>query len=155
MEIAQPIISTFTSCGRPFPVENSFLDCSIPASITSERELEARPVVGDLREPEEDDLDCSIQASNTSERELEATPVVCDLTEHVKDDQEKEMTFPGAYPIEQVVYALDEPAKSPPKHSVKVAQKEYLESEVYPCPTVYPYEFKELFLRSFAYFFNW
>ena len=162
MEIAQPTISTCTSCGRPFPVDSGF-DCSVQVSITSEPELEARPVVGDLREPEEGVLNCSIQASVTSERELEARPVVCEPVEddQVEDDQEKEMSFPGAYPIEQVVYVLHEPANLPPRHSVKVAKKKYLESEVYHCPTdatVYPsaqYGFKELFFRFLAYFFDW
>ena len=138
---------------------DSGFDCSVQVSITSEPELEARPVVGDLREPEQDVLNCSIQSSITSERELEARPVVGDLSEPVEDDQEEEMTFPGAYPIAQVIYALDEPAAEfPPKHSVKVAQKEYLESEVYSCPTVYPstqYGFTELFSRFLAFFFDW
>ena len=161
LEIAQPSVSTCTSCGRPFPVDNGSLDCSIQASFTSEPELEARPVVRDLREPEEDVLDCSIQASIIPERELEARPVVCDLREPVEDDQEKEMAFFGAYPIEQVVYVLHEPANLPPRHSVKVVKKKYLESEVYHCPTdatVYPsaqYGFKELFFRFLAYFFDW
>ena len=151
LEVAQPTIPACTSCGRPFPVDNVFLNCSIPASITSGHELEARPVVGDLREPEEDVYNCSIQASITSdsERELEARPVVC---EPVKDEQEKEMTFPGAYPIEPVVYALDGPANLPPRHSVKGTQKKYSESEVY---SVYPSGFKELYLRFCAYFFEW
>ena len=127
LEISQPAISTCTSCGRPSPVDNVFLNCSIRASVTSERELEARPVVHDLREPEE-------------------------------DDREKEISFPGAYPIEQVVNALDEPATLPARHFVKVAQKKYSESGVHPCPTVYPsaqYGFKELFFRFFTYFFEW
>jgi hypothetical protein len=57
-------------------------------------------------------LDCGIQVSIISERELEARPAVCvNLREPEEDDQEKEMTFPGAYPIEQVVHVSDEPAK--------------------------------------------
>ena len=159
LENARPSLSTCTSCGRPLPVDSGFLDCSVQVSITSERELEARPAVGDLSESEDDViLDCSIHALTTSERELEARPVVGDLREPVEDDQEEEMTFPGAYPIAQVIYALDEPAAEfPPKHSVKVAQKEYLESEVNSCPTVYPstqYGFTELFSRFLAFFFD-
>ena len=130
-------------------MDNGSLDCSIQASFTSEPELEARPVVRDLRELEEDVLDCSIQASIIPERELEARPVVC---EPVKDEQEKEMTFPGAYPIEPVVYALDGPANLPLRHSVKGTQRKYSESEVY---SVYPSGFKELYLRFCAYFFEW
>ena len=150
LEVAQPTIPACTSCGRPFPVDDVFLDCSIPTSITSGHELEARPVVGDLREPEQDVFNCSIQSSITSERELEARPVVCDLTEPVEDDQDKEMTFkfPGAYPIEQVVSALDEPASLPPRHSVEGSQKKISKTEVYP-------GFKELFLRLCAYVFDW
>jgi hypothetical protein len=123
LESAQPTITTCTSCGRPSPVGNIFLDCSIQASNISEPESEARPAVRNLREPEE-------------------------------DDQEKEMTFPGAYPIEQVVYALDEPAKLPASHYIKVSQKNHFETEVLPCPTVHPsaqYGFKELFFSFFAY----
>ena len=101
-------------------------------------------------------LDCSIQTSINSERELEATPAASDLREPEEDDQEKEMTFPGAYPIEQVVYALDE-AKLPAKH-FNVAQKNHFETEGLPCPTVhlsFQYGFKELFFKFFAYFFEW
>lgn len=116
---AYPIEQVVTPCGLPSPVDNVFLDCSIQASIISERELEARPAVCiNLREPE--------------------------------DDQEKEMTFPGAYPIEQVVHALDEPAK----HIFKAAQKNRFEAEGFPCPAVHPsvqHGFKELFFRIFAF----
>ena len=65
------------------------------------------------------------------------------------------MTFPGAYPIEQVVYALNEPAKLPARHFVKAAQKSNFETEVLPCPTVHPsaqYRFEELFFRFFCLF---
>ena len=98
-------------------------------------------------------LDCSIQASVISEPELESRPVFPDLREPEEDNQEKEMTFPGAYPIEQIVYALDEPAKLRARHFVKVAQKNNFETDVLPCPTVYG--FKELFFRFFAHFFDW
>jgi hypothetical protein len=127
LETAQPTITTCTSCGLPSPVDNVSLDCSIQASIHSERELEVRPAASDLREPEE-------------------------------DDQEKEMTFPGAYPIEKVVYALDERAKLPARHFAKVAQKNRFETEVLLCPAVHPSAqcgFKELFFRFFAYFLDW
>lgn len=76
------------------------------------------------------------------------------LEEPEEDVQEKEMTFPGAYPIEQVVYALDEP----PRHFVKVAEKSFFETKVLPFPTVHPtaqYGFKNLFFKFFAYFFAW
>ena len=103
-------------------------------------------------------LDCSIQASVIFERELEARPAVhVNLREPEEDDQEKEMTFPGAYPTEQVVYALNEPANLPARHFVKVAQKNHFETEVLPCPTVHPsaqYSFKELFFKILTYFFD-
>ena len=68
------------------------------------------------------------------------------------------MTFPGAYPIEQVVYALDKSAKLRTRHLVKVAPKNHFKSEVPPCPTVHPsaqHGFKELLFRIFAYIFDW
>ena len=103
-------------------------------------------------------LDCSIQVS-ISECELEARPAVrVGLKEHEEDDQEKEMTFPGAYPIEQVVDALNEPLKLLARPSVKVAQKNHFETEILPCPTFHPpaqYGFKGLFFRIFACFFDW
>jgi hypothetical protein len=93
LECAQPTITSGSTCGLPSPVDNVFLDCSIQAPIISEGGFGARPAVHvNLSEPEEE------------------------------DDQEMEMTFPGAYPIEQVVYALDEPAKLPATHLVKLAQ---------------------------------
>ena len=39
------------------------------------------------------------------------------------------MSLPGAYPIEEVVHALDEPAKPPTKRIVKVAQKKHFEAQ--------------------------
>lgn len=135
LESAQLTITTCSSCGLPSPLDNVFLDCSIQASIITERELEARPAVGvNLREPEKNDQ------------------------EKEEDDKEKEKTFPGAYPIEQVVHSLDDPAKSPARHFVKAAQKNHFETEVLSCPTVHPsaqYGFKELFFRFFTYFFDW
>jgi hypothetical protein len=165
LESAQSTITTCTSCGRPSPVGNIFLDCSIQASIISEPESEARPAVRDLREPEEDDQEKEMTFPGAHRIEqvvyaLEARPAVRDLREPEEDDQEREMTFPGAYPIEQVVYALDEPraAKLPASHFVKVAQKNHFETEVLPCPTVHPsaqYGFKELFFSFFAYILDW
>jgi hypothetical protein len=161
LESAQPTITTCTSCGRPSPAGNIFLDSSIQASIISEPESEARPAVRDLREPEEDvqEMEMSFAGAHPIEQvvyALEARPAVRDLREPEEDDQE--MTFPGAYPIEQVVYALDEPAKLPASHFVKVAQKNHFETEVLPCPTVHPsaqYGFKELFFSFFAYILDW
>ena len=154
-------------------MDNVFLDCGIQVSIISERELEARPAVCvNLRELEEDDQEKEMtfpgaypieQVAHVSDeparRELEGRPDVCvNLKEPEEDDQEREMTFPGAYPLEQVVYALDEPAKFPARRFVKVPQKNHFETEVFPCPTVYPsgqYGFKELFFRISAYLFHW
>lgn len=127
LESAQPTITSGASCGPPSPVDNVFLDCGIQASVISERELEARPAVG------------------------------VNLKEPEVDDLEKEMSFPGAYPIERVVYALDEPAKLRARYFVKVSQKNHFETEVLPCPTVHPSTqcgFKGLFSRIFAYFFD-
>jgi hypothetical protein len=162
LESAQPTITTCTSCGRPSPVGNIFLDYSIQASIISEPESEA-PAVPDLREPEEDDQEKEMTFPGAHPIEqvvyaLEVRPAVRDLKEPKEDDQEREMTFPGAYPIEQFVYALDEPAKLPAGHFVKIAQKNHLETEVFPCPTVHPsakYSFKELFFSFFAYILDW
>lgn len=100
-------------------------------------------------------VDCSIQASIISEVSKARPAVRVNLKELEEDDQEKEMTFPGAYPIEQVVCALDERAK----HFVKVAhaQKNHFKSEFLPCPTVRPsaqHGFKESFFGIFAYFFD-
>lgn len=132
LESAQSTITSCTSCGLPSPVDNVSLDCSSQASIiseVSEMELDARPTVRvNSKEPEEE------------------------------DDQEKEMTFPGAYPIEQVVYALDKSAKLRTRHLVKVAPKNHFKSEVPPCPTVHPsaqHGFKELLFRIIAYIFDW
>lgn len=128
LESAQPTIPCCKSCGLPSPVDNVFLDSSIQASNISERDLEVKPAV------------------RVNLRELE------------EDNQEKEMTFPGAYPIEQVAYGLDEPAKLPAGHFVKVARKNHFETEVLPCPILHPpaqYVFKELFFRFFTYFFDW
>ena len=127
VESAQPTITTCTSCGLPSPVDNVLLDCSVQAITISEREVEARPAV------------------QVNLREPEA------------DDQEKEMTFPGAYPFEQVVCALNEPpAKLPTRYFIKSTQKNHSEtdSEV---PTVHPsaqYSFKELFFKILTYFFD-
>ena len=135
LEGAQATITACTSCGLPFPMDNVFPDCSIQTSIISECELDARPAIRmNLMELEEDDQ------------------------EKGEDDKEKEKTFPGAYPIEQAVYALDEPAKSPARHFVKVAQKNHFETDILPCRTVHPstqYGFKELFFSFFVYFFDW
>ena len=102
-------------------------------------------------------LDCSSQAFVISEGELETRPAVrVNLKESEEDHQE--MAFPGAYPIEQVVYALDEPAKLCARCFVKIAQENHFETEVPPCPTVHPSTqcgFKGLFFRIFAYFFDW
>jgi hypothetical protein len=158
LESAQPTITTCTSCGRPSPAGNIFLDSSIQASNISEPESETRPAVRNLREPEEDDQEKEMTFPGAYPIEqvvyaLEARPAFRDLREP-EEDQEREMTFPGAYPIEHVVYALDEPAKLTASNFVKVAQKNRFETEVLPCPTVQPsaqYGFKELFFGFFAY----
>ena len=93
VESAQPTITTCTSCSFSSPEGNVLLDCTTQAPVISERELEARPAVR------------------------------VNLREPEDDDREKEMTFPGAYPIEEVVYALNEPAKLPARHFVQAVQK--------------------------------
>jgi len=124
---------TDTSCVLPFPEKNMFLGCSPQRSINSERELE----VG-LTNP-------------INERVVEEV------------DQEKEMIFPGAYPIEQeqVVYVLDQPAGLPAKHihvPVKVVQKNAFEAEIPSCLAVersVSSDFEGTFFRFFAYLFGW
>ena len=138
LESARPTITPCASCGLPSRMDNILLDCSVQATIISECELEARPAVRlNLREPEADDQE---KEENDQEKE--------------EDDREKEMTFPGAYPVEQAVYALNEPAKLPARHFIKSAQKNHSETEV---PTVHrsaQYGFKDIFFKILTYFFN-
>lgn len=114
----------------------------------------------------EDDVfigcDIDIQGPVTSESQSEGG-----LTkEDEEGDQEKEMTFPGAYPIEQqdVYVALDERGELPAKDtyllvdSVQVVQNKGVEANPVPCPTVERpilYGLEKSFSRFVAYLFDW
>jgi hypothetical protein len=116
--------SCIVSCGLPSLGKDAFLGCGIQGSIISKCELET------------------------------GLAIRVDLGEPEADYQEKELTFPGTYPIELVVCASDEPAK----RIAEVAQKQDFEAKVSPCPTVHPsaqYGLRESFCRLFAHLFDW
>lgn len=124
LEYTQHTVAPCASWGFPSPVHNVFSGFDIQGSIISQRELET------------------------------GWAVHVDSREPEEDDQETEKTFPGAYPIERVVYALDKPAT----RIVKAAQKKHFEKEVISCPTVRPSAqcgFTKSFYKFFAYLFDW
>lgn len=106
------------SCGSPSPV---FIDCSIRGRIISEHEKETglaiRDNSGELEEDDQEEMavpgaypigqadDLLILEESIFEHEFETGLAVRNNSrEPEEDDQEKEMSMPGAYPIEWVIY---------------------------------------------------
>ena len=131
-------VTSGTPC-RPSAVDDVILGSDLVVCVNS-GESEEKEVTCPGAYPIEEVVyssaeSCTVSYGQGSECELETGLVVrVNLGEPEEDYQEKELTFPGTYPID----ALDEPAK----------RKQDFEAKVSPCSA--QYGFRESFCRLFA-----